>query len=227
MLEKGRITAQRKALARLAVHRDPDAGKLLIAQLERYRAGQLPVALWLDLFEAAAKRDDAQLKSMLAERESELAKSTDQLIRFRECLEGGDADAGREIFTKKPAAGCVRCHSVDGKGGAIGPELTWLRRSTDRIRVLESLILPNSTLALGFQPALLKLKNGEEISGVITFETMDDLTITSVADGKQRKLKTADVEERTPLPSPMPPHFGAVLTKREIRDLIEFLAEGD
>ena len=29
------------------------------------------------------------------------------------------------------------------------------------------------------------------------------------------------------MPSPMPPHFGAVPGKREIRDLIVFLAGGD
>ncbi|MEA3213012.1 MAG: quinoprotein glucose dehydrogenase [Chthoniobacter sp.] len=227
LLEKGRPHAQQKALARLAAQPDPGADQVLLAQFERYHAQQLPPALWLDLFEAAAKRDNPELKAMLAERERELAKATDPLVRFRECLEGGDADSGRLIFTKKPDAGCIRCHSVDGKGGQIGPELTWLRHSTDRIRILESLILPNSTIAMGFEPTLLKLKTGEEIPGVITSETSDDLVITSVADGRKRKLKTADIAERTPLPSPMPPHFGAVLSKREIRDLIEFLAEGD
>lgn len=227
VLEKGRLSARQKALARLGVQADPSADKVLLAQFDRYRAGDLPGALWLDLLEAAAKRDNVDLKSRLAERAQELDKATDPLARFRECLEGGDADEGRVVFTKKPEAGCIRCHSVDGKGGAIGPDLTWLRHSTDRILLLESLIMPNSSLALGFQPALLKLKDGEEISGVITFETGDDLTLTSVVDGKKRKLKTADIAERTPLPSPMPPHFGAVLTKREIRDLIEFLAAGD
>ncbi len=227
VLEKGRLSARQRALARLGAHADPSADKVLLAHFNRYRAGELPVALWLDLFEAAAKRDNADLKSRLAERAQELERRTDQLGRFRECLEGGDADEGRVIFTKKPEAGCIRCHAVDGKGGVIGPDLTWLRHSTDRIGILESLILPNSTVAHGFQPVLLKLKDGEEISGVITFESSDDLTLTSVVDGKKRKLKIRDIAERTPLPSPMPPHFGAVLTKREIRDLIEFLAEGD
>ena len=199
----------------------------MLAQFERYRSGDLPPSLWIDLFEAAAKRDTPALTTMLAERERELEKSTDPLVRFRESLEGGDAEAGREIFTKKPEAGCIRCHAVDGKGGAIGPDLTWLRHSVDRIRILESLIVPNATLAPGFQSVLLKLKSGKEISGVITFESSDDLIITSVTDGRKRKLKAIDIAGRTPLPSPMPPHFGAVLSKHEIRDLIEFLAVGD
>jgi hypothetical protein len=62
--------------------------------------------------------------------------------------------------------------------------------------------------------------------GVVSAES-PDLTITSVVDGRKRQIKTAEITERTPLPSPMPPVFGAVLSKRENRDLIEFLAEGD
>lgn len=227
VLEKGRIRAKQNALARLGAHHDPDAGKVLLAQFELFRAGQLRLALWLDLFEAAAKRDDAGLKTMLAERARELEKTSDPLVRFRECLEGGDGETGRAIFTKKQEAGCIRCHSVDGKGGQIGPELTWLRRSADRAHLLESLIVPNATAAVGFQCALLKLKDGGEISGVISAESADELTLTSVVDGKKRKIKTAEITERTPLPSLMPPHFGAVLSKREIRDVIEFLAAGD
>ena len=227
VLAKGRIRAQQNALARLATQTDPEADKVLLAQFARYRAGELPAALWLDFFEAAAKRNDAALKAALADRERELEKAKDPSVRFRECLEGGDAEAGRAIFATKPQAGCIRCHSVDGKGGQIGPELTWHRHTTERAHLLESLIVPNATMAVGYQCALLKLTSGEEISGVLTDESADELTVTSVVDGKKRKLKTSEIAKRIPLPSPMPPHFGAVLTKREIRDLIEFLAAGD
>ena len=227
VLESGRIRAKQHALTRLAAHHDPGAGKVLLAQLELFQAGRLPLALWLDLFESAAKRDEAAIKAVLAERARELEKTSDPLVPFRECLEGGDGEVGRAIFTTKPEAGCVRCHSVDGKGGQIGPELTWHRHTTERAHLLESLIVPNATLAVGFQCALLKLKDGEEISGVISGESADELTITSAVDGKKRKIKTAEIAQRTPLPSLMPPHFGAVLTKREIRDVIEFLSAGD
>lgn len=227
LLAKGRIHAQQNALARLGAQTDPEADKVLLAQFARYRAGELPAALWLDLFEAAAKRNDAALKAARADRERELEKAKDPSARFLECLEGGDAEAGRAIFAIKPEAGCIRCHSVDGKGGQIGPELTWHRRTTERAHLLESLIVPSATIAVGYQYALLKLTSGEEISGVLTGESEDELTVTSVVDGKRRKLKTSEIAGRTPLPSPMPPHFDAVLSKREIRDLIEFLAEGD
>jgi putative heme-binding domain-containing protein len=227
LLEKGRITSRKKALLRLGASPDPAADAVLLAQFRRYESSELPPAIWLELFEAAAKRDNPELKALLAKREATLAKSADPLTRFQECLEGGDGEKGREIFTKKPEAGCIRCHSIDGKGGAIGPELTWLRNSVQRTHILESIILPSSQIATGFQSAALKLKSGEELSGVVSAESDTEITITSVVDGTKRTVNANDVTCRTSLPSPMPPHFGAVLDKRAIRDLVEFLAAGD
>jgi hypothetical protein len=43
-------------------------------------------------------------------------------------------------------------------------------------------------------------------------------------DGRKSKAPTAEIEDRTPLPSAMPPGFGLVLGKRAIRDLVQFLA---
>ena len=227
VLGKGRISAQRKALARLAVRPDPAADEVLITQFERYLARELPPAIWLDFFEAAAKRDHPKLKAMLAEREQALEKSGDRLSRFRECLEGGDGEAGHLIFARKAEAGCIRCHTVKGEGGKIGPDLTWLRKAMDRVLILESIVVPNAVIAPGFGSVLLKLKGGETVSGVIASESAEEIALTSFVDGKKRTVKTAEIAERTPLPSPMPPHFGVVLSKREIRDLVEFIAVGD
>lgn len=227
VLEKGRITARRKALARLGTHPDAQSDQLLIAQFERLRDGNLPPSLWLDLFEAAAKRSSPALKALLAEREETLAKSRDPLSRFRECLEGGDGTAGRHIFATKPEAGCIRCHTISGEGGKIGPDLTWLRNAMERTQILESIVAPNATIAPGFASSVVKLKNGETLAGVVSYEDANELTLTSIVDGKKTTLKTADIAERTPMPSPMPPHFGSVLDKRAIRDLVEYIAAGD
>lgn len=227
VLEKGRLSAKQRSFARLATHPDPAADDIIGKQFERYRSGELPPALWLDLFEAMAKRGNADFKVLLAEREERLAKSPDPLRRFEECLEGGNGEEGRAIFTKKPEAGCIRCHSMDGKGGQVGPELTWLRHNTERIHILESIILPNATIATGFNSVALKLKNGETVAGVVRGESATDITLASFTDGKRTTVKLAKVVERTPLPSPMPPAFGQVLSKRAIRDLVQFIAAGD
>ena len=227
VLEKGRLSAKQRAFARLGTHRNAAADELLRKQFERYRAGELPPALWLDLFLAMAKRNNATLKLLLAERDERLAKSPDPLRRYEECLEGGNGEEGRAIFTKKPEAGCIRCHSVDGKGGQIGPELTWLRNATERSHILESIILPNSVVAPGFDSVVLKLKNGQTVAGVVRGESAEEITLASFADGKRGTVKASEIAERTPLPSPMPQHFGHVLDKRAIRDLVQFIAAGD
>ena len=227
VLEKGRLSAKQRSFARLATHPDPAADDLLRAQFARYESHELPPALWLDLFEAMAKRGTAEFKALLAAREERLAKSPHPLRRFEECLEGGDGEAGRAVFEKKPEAGCIRCHSMDGKGGQIGPELTWLRNATERTHILESIITPNSTVATGFDSVALKLKNGETVAGIVRGESATDVTLASFADGKRSTVRLAKVTVRTPLPSPMPPAFGQVLSKRAIRDLVQFIAAGD
>ena len=73
----------------------------------------------------------------------------------------------------------------------------------------------------------LKLKNGETVAGIVRGESQGDITLASFVDGKRTTIKLAKVVERTPLPSPMPPVFGQVLDKRAIRDLVQFIAEGD
>ena len=224
VLGRGRIRAQQKALASLGAQPGAEADEVLLAQFDRYRAGKLPPALWLDLFEAAAKRTNARLKERLAEREREAENSRDSLRSYRECLEGGDAEAGREIFMKKPQAGCVHCHTVNGAGGHIGPDLTTLHQTTERIFILESIIEPNAVIAPGFENVLLTLKDGKTVFGILSFEGEEEVTITSTVDGRKRKIPPAKIKERTPLPSAMPPGFGPALGKRAIRDLVQFLA---
>jgi putative heme-binding domain-containing protein len=113
---------------------------------------------------------------------------------------------------------------VNGEGGHIGPDLATLHQTTDRLYILESIIDPNAVIAPGFQNVLLTLKSGESVSGILSFESDEEVVITSVVDGKTRKIPANDITERTSLPSAMPPGFGLALGKRAIRDLVEFIA---
>ncbi len=227
MLEERNVGKQQRALSVLGRLETPGAEKLLLAQFDRLAADQLPLPLWLDLFEAAAKHRSPALQARLAERERAGAEANDPLVRFRECLEGGDADAGREVFAEAPQAGCIRCHSVNGQGGQIGPELAGLGLRTDRIYILESILVPDATTVFGFTHILLNLKNGEVVSGILSTESRDEVTITSIADGAKRKVKTRQIASRTGLPSAMPPIFGQALTKRQIRDLVEYITTAE
>ncbi|MDB4415977.1 hypothetical protein N9270_04560, partial [Akkermansiaceae bacterium] len=65
-------------------------------------------------------------------------------------------------------------------------------------------------------------KNGQSVAGLFKSEVKRVIEIKD-AEGKITKVASEDVKERTPVISTMPP-MGAILTKREIRDIIEYLS---
>ncbi len=226
LLDKGTTREKQEALAVIAKLAVPVADELLIAQLDRRAADKRPPTIWLDVLEAAAQRDHPEIKRRLAERDQKLTASKDPFAKWRDCLEGGNAKAGREIFTESAEAACMRCHKYKGEGGDVGPDLAKIAQVSDRILLLESIVDPNAKIAPGYANVVLMLKNGEMAAGLLTAEDASELTLTSVTDGKKQKVKAADVKERLNAPSAMPPGLADVLGKRALRDLLEFLASG-
>jgi quinoprotein glucose dehydrogenase len=224
LLAQGTIREKQEALATIAAQPVPEADQILLAQLDLLAANQLPPALWLDLLEAAAQRDNVEIQHRLATREQTLAASKDVLAKWRDCLEGGKAKAGRAIFTENAEAACMRCHKYKGEGGDVGPDLAKITQVSDRIYVLESIVDPNAKIAPGYDNVLLTLKNGEMVAGILNQDGAEEVVLTNIADGKKQKVKTADIQERMHVPSAMPPGLGEVLGKRNLRDVVEFLA---
>ena len=70
---------------------------------------------------------------------------------------------------------------------------------------------------------MILLKDDSGYAGIIKKETATELLINSPEDGLVT-VKTADIKERIKGPSGMPPGMQMVITKRELRDLIEYLA---
>ena len=109
-----------------------------------------------------------------------------------------------------------------------GDVFLWRRRKTDigkrqsREYLLESIVNPNAKIATGFETVIVTLKDGTIQAGILKAETATELTLTPPS-GAPVKLKKAEVQKRESGPSGMPP-LSAVLTRREIRDLVEYLA---
>jgi quinoprotein glucose dehydrogenase len=226
LLDKGTIREKQAALATIAAQPVPEADEIILKQLDRLAKNTLPRALWLDVAEAAAQRDNPEIKRRLAERDAALRQSPDPLARWRDSLEGGDAKLGRVVFEEKAEAACMRCHQWKGEGGDVGPDLAKLPKPADRAYLLQSIVDPNAKIAPGYDNVLLTLNNGEMVAGLLNAETADEVTLINIADGKKQPVKTADIKERTGVPSAMPPGLGDVLGKRDLRDLVEFLAGG-
>jgi quinoprotein glucose dehydrogenase len=224
VLDKGTTREKQEALATIAGQTVPEADTVILAQLDLLGANKLSPSLWLDLAEAAGKRDHPEIKRRLAEREATFAQSKDPIAKWRDTLEGGNAKLGREIFTENAEAACMRCHQWKGEGGDVGPDLAKIAQATDRIFLLESIVDPNAKIAPGYDNVLLTLTNGEMVAGILNQDGEQEVTLTNVADGKKQQIRTGEIKERMHVPSAMPPGLADVLGKRNLRDLIEFLA---
>ncbi len=220
MALEGPVPVRQTAIASLAGMKAPEAEKTLGTLADALMAGTLPAGLRLDVLEALAK------KPVFAERLAryEAARSrTDALALWRETLEGGDAESGRRIFFEKAEAGCLKCHSALGKGGIVGPDLSKIAAQKTRDYLLESIVLPNKTIAEGFAQVVLQLQNDSVETGRIEKESEAELVLI-LADGTRKKLLKSDVKGRKAGLSAMPEDVLKVLSKREVRDLVEFLA---
>jgi putative membrane-bound dehydrogenase-like protein len=138
----------------------------------------------------------------------------------------GDAAEGERLFYHPRGPNCVRCHSVDGRGSLIGPELTALATTMSRERFLESLLDPSREIAPQFTTWVLEMRDGTLAQGSIVSETDSADVVLADTEGKLSRVKVRDVMDRKPDPnSIMPAGLEATLTFQEIRDLAAFLLE--
>ena len=200
------------------------ADAILGEWMDKLLAGKAPVASTLDLLEAAVRSKSNAVVAKVKQYDS-LRKPEDNLSQWRECLEGGDAVAGRRIFFEKQEVSCVRCHMIGKEGGGnVGPNLVDIGKRQLRDYILESIVQPNAKIAAGFESAGVKLNDGRFLVGVVKNETETGFQLDTGADAGIVHISKADIKFRKPAPSPMPDDIAKPLTKQELRNLVEYLA---
>lgn len=220
VLEGGSIAEKQSALAALASIKSVDADALLAGQVEALLKETLAKELVLDVLEVASNRP--WLKSKLDAYQSRFPKG-DPLAAYRPVLFGGNAENGRKLFIENQQIACFRCHKIHGEGGEVGPELAGVGTRKGRDYLLESILYPNKQIAADYENLLVTLKNGTIYAGQVKQATDKELLLNSPEDGLV-KVATADIKERQRGLSAMPEELVTYLSKRELRDLVEFLA---
>ncbi|MEO6036200.1 MAG: HEAT repeat domain-containing protein [Verrucomicrobiota bacterium] len=220
VLEKGSIPEKQGAITSLGTIASGEAVSALSGLLDKLVAGELARDLELELFEAVAKQNSPELKAKLKNYES---KASGPLAKFQQALFGGNADAGKKIFFERPEASCVRCHKINNEGGDVGPVLTGVGSRKPREYLLESMVLPNAQIAPGFESLLLTMKDGQSFAGVFKSENEKELVINSPEDGPI-KIAKENIKTRARGNSGMVEVLGEILSRRDLRDLVEFLA---
>lgn len=222
VLKDGTRDEEQSALAALAEVKKPEADALLLEQLHKLNAGQLSPTLQLDVLEAAGRRDTDALKAGIAQFEAARPKGN-PIDAYREVLQGGDAARGRTIFFERSQVSCVRCHKIAGQGGEVGPELTKIAAEKNREYLLESIVDPNRQVAKGFETIVVSTTEGRTHAGILKSEDADKLQILT-PEAKLLTIPKSEIEDRASGKSSMPETLIKQLSKQDLRDLVEFLA---
>lgn len=136
---------------------------------------------------------------------------------------GGDpAQGARRFFS--PQTACSSCHAVRGFGGAVGPDLSNVGQSMNRMMIIRSIIRPSDYFAPKFQSKVLVTQQGQIHSGIVLRKDANNTTLQT-ANGTKMVFPAGDIDSLTPQRlSIMPEGLEATLSIEGLRDLVAFLS---
>lgn len=134
--------------------------------------------------------------------------------------ETGDANLGKATFEKT----CMICHTLNGKGGKVGPELTGFG-AHPKNEILVAIADPNASVEANFRLWLIKTNDGIVIQGRLesesatTVELLDTTANKHVVERKDIKIMKTDNQ------SIMPEGLTEKMTPDELKGLLEYISQ--
>ncbi|MFN7140210.1 MAG: c-type cytochrome, partial [Limisphaerales bacterium] len=177
-----------------------------------------------------ASLGDAKLSAKLAAVWGEIraaAKEKEQLIaKYKqlltpERLAKANLSKGREVYDMT----CALCHKLYGEGGQIGPDLTGSGRS-NLDYLLENILDPAAIVAADFKMAVVTLKDGRVLNGVISAQTDRTVTIQSFTEStthERSEITSIQISDT----SLMPEGILESLDDTQTADLIAYLMSNE
>lgn len=173
---------------------------------------------------AAERHPSGRVRVALEQRRSAILASGEAINAWLMCLEGGDVERGRAIFTGKSETACLRCHVVGDEGGSeAGPTLDGVGHRLTREEILRSVVEPNAQIAAGYESWLFSLEDGEVLSGRILEET-EEFVVVETTKKEIWEVPPGEISARRRDVSAMPADVSAHLSRSEMRDLVAFLS---
>ncbi|MEO9481714.1 MAG: HEAT repeat domain-containing protein [Maribacter dokdonensis] len=217
IFKRGSLSEQQRMLNVLGDLPVENSNALLSSLINKASKDQLKQGILLDLMESVNATENPKLIAQL-DKLKEAGYSADS---FQETLYGGNWWAGRSVFNNNPTAQCVRCHSVNGSGGEVGPKLDNIGNILNRQQLLEALIEPSIRLAPGYGTVTITLKDGQKVKGVLIEENDKELLLRT-SEAEPLRVPLMRIASRENSMSAMPA-MGRMISRRELRDLIEYL----
>jgi putative heme-binding domain-containing protein len=114
------------------------------------------------------------------------------------------------------------CHSLDGQGATIGPQLDGVGgRGADRL--VEDILDPSRNVDPAFRVTLFTMNDGDVQTGLLRREE-GEMIVVAEPTGKERSIpKTGIASRRQSQLSLMPDNFSQLISTNDFNDLIAYL----
>jgi putative heme-binding domain-containing protein len=196
-----------------------------------------PVRILFD----AIERGDIAASAVGAARRDRLEDHRNQALRARAraLFAGAGAGGGREAYERlRPAvealtgderrgaalftAQCRACHTFNGAGGSLGPDLSGMPgQPADAI--LLHVLAPDAEITAGYETYTVELRDGRALVGRIESEAPQSVALRDAASGLHTVLRS-DIRTMSLVPgSLMPAGFDQALSAQALADLIAYL----
>ena len=125
---------------------------------------------------------------------------------------------GRQLFQTL----CLNCHRLRGEGSEVGPDLGMVgNKPVDWL--LTAILDPRQAVEARYRAWTLKLKSGDELTGLLSAETANNLVVR-LAGGIEHAVLRSDVAALEPMKlSLMPVGLESALKPQDMADLLRWL----
>jgi putative heme-binding domain-containing protein len=132
---------------------------------------------------------------------------------------GGDPGLGATVYEDN----CTDCHTLNGEGGAVGPDLTGISAKGLKF-ISESILQPAKSLTKGFETYIVINKEGRQTVGLKTRDEVGEIDITK-ANGDVVTIAKPDIKEIKidATKSVMPDDLSEAMTVKDYQDILSFL----
>jgi putative membrane-bound dehydrogenase-like protein len=139
----------------------------------------------------------------------------------------GNVERGKQLIAASLTsdAQCLKCHTINGIGGKVGPDLSTIGSKASRENLLESILYPSRAIADQYQQYQIETKSGLLINGLLIEETADHILVRD-ANAKDYKIAQKEVEARKKVPTSLMPELIQNLkdAEQDLLDMVDYLS---